>query len=179
MKAYLANGLFSEADRMYNSYLAEQIRKALPDVDLYVPQENHALNDKSGYAESVAIFNGDNQHLDNANILFAVIDGSEIDAGVAAEIGRFTSQRDYQIAESGIPSKVIYALYSDVRQEGRDNTRKIDALVKDGSENQFMYKNLYVIGAIKRHGYLFRSTESLVDFLNETVAPHGKDVFSG
>lgn len=35
---YLANGLFSLGDRLVNERIAEQVRQALPGVDLYVPQ---------------------------------------------------------------------------------------------------------------------------------------------
>jgi len=55
MKAYLANGLFSLGDRLVNERLAAAIRQAVPNIELYVPQENDAINDKSAYADSLAI----------------------------------------------------------------------------------------------------------------------------
>lgn len=170
MKAYLANALFSESDQMFNDYLAKRIRHELPFLDLYVPQENPALNDKSGYADSVTIFDGDNEHLDTSDILVAVIDGSEIDSGVAAEIGRFIAEVEFEKGTQGFTKRKIYALYSDVRQQGRDNKQKIDALIEDGIENQFFYRNLYVVGGIKKHGKIFDSVENLV---NEMRYNHG------
>lgn len=57
IKVYLAGGMFCEADRMYNAYLAERIRERFGDrIDLYVPQENQSINDKTKCADSHAIF---------------------------------------------------------------------------------------------------------------------------
>ena len=159
MKAYLANGLFSVADQMFNDYIAGLIREAIPEIDLYVPQENEGINDKAAYANSVMIYEGDNAYLDQAEILIAVIDGIEIDSGVAAEIGRFLATKELV---DGMSNRKIYALYTDSRQQGRENEKKINALIEDGTENQFMYRNLYVIGAIKKNGKILSDIDSLV-----------------
>ncbi len=151
MKAYLANGLFSIGDRYVNEVLAKAIREAVPTIDLYVPQENDAINDKSSFADSLAIAEADLTSLQQSDVLIAVIDGVEIDSGVAAEIGAFSSF-----------NRPIIALYSDVRQQGRDNTKKIEALIADGTENQFVYRNLFVIGLIKRNGVVVSSIEEVV-----------------
>ncbi len=45
-KIYFAD-LFSQADLRYNAYLVEQIRQLDKIIDLYLPQENAAINDKS------------------------------------------------------------------------------------------------------------------------------------
>lgn len=165
MKAYLANGLFSEADARYNEFLGTKIRKAIPGIELYIPQENAALNDKNAYANSTDIFHGDNSYLDQAELLIVVIDGVEIDSGVAAEIGRFTALYDCEIKQFGQSNKKIYALYTDVRLNGRNNTKKIDALIEDGTENQFVYRNLYAVGAIKSIGKIFNSSDMLFKHL--------------
>ncbi|MEO4052532.1 nucleoside 2-deoxyribosyltransferase [Solibacillus sp. CAU 1738] len=151
MKAYLANGLFSIGDRYVNEVLAKAIRQAVPTIDLYVPQENDAINDKSSFADSLAIAEADLTSLQQSDVLIAVIDGVEIDSGVAAEIGAFSSY-----------NRPIIALYSDVRQQGRDNVKKIDALIADGTENQFIYRNLFVVGLIKRSGVIVSSIEEVV-----------------
>lgn len=148
MKAYLANGLFSIGDRYVNEVLAKAIREAVPNIDLYVPQENDAINDKSNYADSLAIAQADLASLQESDVLIAVIDGVEIDSGVAAEIGAFSMLK-----------RPIIALFSDVRQLGRDNEKKIDALIADGVENQFIYRNLFVIGLIKQNGKIVQTIE--------------------
>lgn len=152
MKAYLANGLFSIGDRYVNEQLAAAIRAVVPAIELYVPQENDAINDKSNYADSLAIAETDLNSLKESDLLIAVIDGVEIDSGVAAEIGAYA-----------MLNRPIVALFSDVRQLGRDNRQKIDALVEDGVENQFIYRNLFVIGLIKQNGVIVNSIEEVAN----------------
>ena len=159
MKAYLANGLFSMGDRLVNEAIALEIRKTIEGIDLYVPQENKAINDKNSFADSVTIAGADMDRLEESDFLIAVIDGVEIDSGVAAEIGAFYMTK-----------KPIFALYSDVRQQGRDNKKKIDALVKDGTENQFMYRNLFVVGLIKKSkGGVYTSVRELVEAIKKSI----------
>jgi len=155
-KGYLANGLFGLGDRLVNEMVAKAVREAVPGVDLYVPQENMAINDKSSYANSLAIAGADIEALKASDFLIAVIDGVEIDSGVAAEIGAFS-----------MLDRPIFALYSDTRQQGRDNAKKIDALIADGTENQFAYRNLFVIGLIKQNGMIADSIEDLIEGMRE------------
>ena len=152
MKVYVANGLFSIGDRYVNELIATEVRKAVEHVDLYVPQENDAINDKSTYADSLAIAEADLAKLRESDVLIAVIDGVEIDSGVAAEIGVFSTY-----------NRPIIALFSDVRQQGRDNNQKIEALMTDSVENQFIYRNLFVIGLIKQNGIVVSTVEQLVE----------------
>ena len=151
MKAYLANGLFSLSDRMFNKYLADLLRKKIKNLDLFVPQEQE-INDKSSYANSEMIAELDTNKLLESDILIAVIDGVEIDAGVATEIGVFYNT-----------GKPIVALYTDVRKQGRDNNKKIEALIADGNENQFMYRNLYTVGIIKKRGTIVDTVDELIE----------------
>lgn len=153
MKGYLANGLFGLGDRMLNEHLSSVLRENINGLDLYVPQENGDINDKEAYASSIDIARADIGALEESDFLIAVIDGVEIDSGVAAEIGAF-----YMM------DKPIYGLYTDIRQEGRNNKNKIDALIEDGTENQFAYRNLFVVGLIKnRDGGIFTNVEDLVE----------------
>ena len=159
MKAYLANGLFSMGDRLVNSLIASEVRQAIEGIDLYVPQENDAINDKSSYADSITIAKADMDKLRESDFLIAVIDGVEIDSGVAAEIGAF-----YMM------DKPIFALYTDVRQQGRDNEKKIQALIDDGRENQFMYRNLFVVGLIKQtEGDIYSTVEQLIEGIKKLL----------
>lgn len=157
MKAYLANGLFSESDRLYNEYLANRIRDEFSEeiFELYVPQENMEINDKEAFASSVMIADGDDKHLFESDVMIAVIDGESIDAGVACEIGAFSTT-----------GKPIFALYTDSRQQGRDNAKKINALVQSATENQFQYRNLYLIGKIKKSGgFIYSDKYQLINGL--------------
>ena len=155
MKCYLANGLFSGADRFYNTYLAGAIRTTFPDIELFVPQEQE-INDKSTYANSVMISDLDSKALLESDFLIAVIDGVEIDSGVSAEIGIFWT--------TGRP---IIGLYTDIRQHGRNNEEKIQALIDDSVENQFLYRNLFTIGLIKKRGKVVSNDVELVKAIKE------------
>ena len=107
MKIYFANALFSHADFNYNAQLAAQIRRALPDVDMYVPQENAAINNKEAYADSKMIAEADTKRLLSADLMIAILDGPVIDNGVASEIGVAYAAK--------IP---ILGLYTDSRRLG-------------------------------------------------------------
>jgi nucleoside 2-deoxyribosyltransferase len=126
---------------MFNELIAKEIRNAFKGIKLYVPQENFEINDKNAYADSMMIAAGDDKCLLTADFVIAVLDGVEIDSGVACEIGVATALR-----------KPVFALCTDTRQLGTENQNKIDALIEDPIENQFIYRNLYVIGKIKNSG---------------------------
>ena len=150
VKGYLANGLFSDADRMYNNYIASMLRSEFPDLELFVPQEQ-AINDKNSYADSIMISDIDTEHLLESDFMIAIIDGVEIDSGVSCEVGVFSTT-----------GKPIFGLYTDVRQQGRDNEKKIKALINDGVENQFVYRNLYTVGRIKKNGKIVPNIANLI-----------------
>ncbi|MCI5775709.1 MAG: nucleoside 2-deoxyribosyltransferase [Aerococcus sp.] len=152
MKAYLASGIFSDMERDYNEKLAKQIRERFPDLDLYLPQENKEINDKSQFADAVQIATADNERLDACDFLFVVLDGIESGQGRCAEIG-YAAGKD-------IP---IFGLWTDSRQEGTDNADKIAILQNDIAESQFAYINLYVIGLIKNNGKVANNVPELLD----------------
>lgn len=164
MKIYYAAPLFTEASQDYNRKVVDILRKELKNVEIYLPQENEALNDKSGYADSLIIANGDNSYLLDADLVIAHIDGQEIDAGVASEIGI-----------SWYKKTPILGLYTDVRQSGLHyNPKKIEAL-EEVAENQYDYKNLYTIGLIKdsnkhqKHSGIARTIDELVLFASDKL----------
>lgn len=159
-KGYLANGLFGLGDRLVNELVAKAIRQTIPGVDLYVPQENAAINDKSAFANSEQIAAADITALKESDFLVAVIDGVEIDSGVAAEIGAFS-----------MLNRPIFALFTDSRQQGRDNSKKIEALQTDAVENQFVYRNLFVVGLIKQNGVVATSIEELASAITPYISP--------
>lgn len=146
---YLANGLFGLGDFYFNQLIAKELRNAIPDINLFVPQEQE-INDKNSYADSEKIFDLDFENVQKSDLVVAVIDGVEIDSGVACEIGAARAL--------GIP---IIALYTDMRLQGTSNNKKIDALISDSTENQFMYRNLFVIGAVKSNGSVVHTVKDL------------------
>lgn len=160
-KVYFAAPLFSESEQLYNNYAVSKIRATMDnigyEIEVYLPQENESINDKSQYADSIMIADGDNKYLEEADILIAVIDGQVMDVGVAAEIGYFYSM-----------NKPIIALYTDSRQGTFDNQKKIDAL-DEIAESQFSYANLYVIGLIKGRGKVVNSVTGLIEMLDQLM----------
>lgn len=170
MKAYLANGLFSDSDFQYNNFLAMQLRTNFPDLELYLPQENAEINDKSSHATSIDITRADDEKLLDANFLVAVIDGVEIDSGVACEIGKFAGFDINYMLRTGVKPRPIFALYTDIRQQGTNNIEKIKALVNGSFENPFVYRNLYVLGTIKDSGgTISTSVSDLIDSIGKYI----------
>lgn len=151
MKIYFASPLFSNMERIYNADVVSRIRNQYPDIEVYLPQEQGDINDKSSYADSVMIAKLDTQELLSSDLLIAVLDGITVDAGVASEIG--------VAYQAGIP---VLGLFTDSRQEGYDNKEKIEAL-SELAESQFSYVNLYTVGLIKLNGHLTNSEEDLIN----------------
>ncbi|WP_461219138.1 nucleoside 2-deoxyribosyltransferase [Lapidilactobacillus salsurivasis] len=150
MHIYFANGLFSQADFRFNAELAARIRTAYPQLTIYLPQENAAINDKQAYADSKMIARADTEEVLKSDLMIAVLDGPVIDAGVASEIGVAYAKE--------IP---ILGLYTDSRQQGADNQQKLTAL-QTIAENQFHYLNLYTTGLIKLNGAIYSNETDLI-----------------
>jgi nucleoside 2-deoxyribosyltransferase len=150
MKIYLANALFSESDIAYNEMIYDELRFA--GIEVYAPQKNTAINDKTKSADSIAIFRGDTEKLEWADAILAVLDGPVVDAGVAAEIG-------YMAAKG----KKIYGLLTDSREPSRTSNDAKKALLSSTAESQFAYVNLYVVGAVKANGNIYTSFDDLYE----------------
>ncbi|HLQ40841.1 MAG TPA: nucleoside 2-deoxyribosyltransferase [Tetragenococcus sp.] len=159
MNVYFAAPMFAQSDIYYNAYLVEKLRQAFPQLNVYLPQENAAINDKRAYADSKMIALADTKKVKESQLMIALLDGTAIDSGVASEIGVAYSHQ--------IP---ILALYTDSRQLGSDNEKKLAALDQT-AENQFHYLNLYTVGLIKLNGAVYPSEEiflqALTDFLQQ------------
>lgn len=150
MKIYFANALFSQADFDFNAQVVAQLRQAAPSLDIYLPQENAAINDKNAYADAKMIAQADTEQVLAADLMIAILDGPTIDVGVASEIGVAYAKH--------IP---ILGLYTDSRRLGATNQQKLAAL-QTVAENQFHYLNLYTVGLIKLNGGIYTSVEELV-----------------
>lgn len=152
-KIYFASPLFSEMELLYNTTIVTKIREQFPNVSVYLPQEQMAINDKNAYANAKTIAQYDTKELLDSQLVIAVLDGAIIDVGVASEIG--------VAYQADIP---VLGLYTDSRQQGATNQKKLDAL-KDVAESQFSYVNLYTAGLIKLNGKIVRSSKELLDRL--------------
>ena len=80
---YLAAPLFSEAEREWNRRFAERIAERLPGARLIVPQEFMASGpDRHGSLHAQCI-----EGVEQADVVVAVLDGPDVDSGVAWEMG--------------------------------------------------------------------------------------------
>ena len=197
IQVYLAGSMFCEADRMYNALLAQKIRERVGEhIDLYVPQENLSINDKTKCANSHDIFWGDYNRLQNCDIFIARIDGDIPPSGTSAEIGIMSQRRqdwedgfkrdledvlDLDILESadrlkeryckdfGYPPMIL-GLCTDSRNPKRTYLEAKNELMKNEDyESQYCYFNLFTLGCIKVNGELATSIDELVDKLEDAV----------
>lgn len=152
---YFASPLFNEMELQFNAQLAQRIRDRYPEINLFLPQEQSEINDKSNYADSKLIAQVDTDAVLKSQLLIAVLDGLVVDPGVASEIG--------VAYQAGIP---IIGLYSDTRQAGADNPEKIKAL-HTIAESQFSYINLYTVGLVKLRGEIVGSSADLIDSIEK------------
>ena len=149
---YFASPLFTDMELMFNEAVVTRLRSENKNLEIYLPQENMAINDKSLYADSMMIADGDNERLLNAEVLIAVLDGASIDVGVATEIGVAYAK-----------GMKILGLYTDTRQGFTATEQKVDALKHEVAENQFHYVNLFTVGCIKKNGKICTSVDELVE----------------
>lgn len=170
MRIYLASQIFAECWRDYNEKLAKRIREALPGVDLYVPQENKSINDKTKCATSIDIAHGDlTNNLDHDDVIVCVVDGDTPGIGTTFEVGYFARICQEEIARNGYTKKKIIGLYTDSRECSHTlNPAKVDAM-NNVAESQFAYLNLLLVGGIKLYGTLCSSIDEVIEELIKTV----------
>ena len=197
IQVYLAGSMFCEADRMYNALLAQKIRERVGEhIDLYVPQENLSINDKTKCANSHDIFWGDYNRLQNTDIFIARIDGDIPPSGTSAEVGIMSQRRQYwekkfnifqanhhlefgcKMSEKeihmykkneGFPPMVL-GLCTDSRNPKRTYLEAKNELMKNEDyESQYCYFNLFTLGCIKVNGKLTTSIDELVNALEVEV----------
>ena len=163
MKAYLASQIFAECWRDYNEKVVDRIMGAYPDLDLYVPQMNKAINDKTKCATAEQIAEGDfTNNLDHDDLVIAIVDGDTPGIGTTLEIGYFARMCQEEIARNGVTKKRIIALYTDSREcSHTTNTAKNEKL-KEFAECQYSYINLLLVGALKRYGVMVYTIDDLV-----------------
>ena len=197
IQVYLAGSMFCEADRMYNALLAEKIRERVGNyIDLYVPQENLSINDKTKCASSIDIFWGDYNRLQNTDIFVARIDGDIPPSGTSAEIGIMSQRRqnwehklhnfqaNYYLAyEKHATEKeieefkhiegfepMIIGLCTDSRNPKRTYLEAKNELMRNEDyESQYCYFNLFTLGCIKVNGELATSIDELVSTIETAV----------
>jgi len=84
MKVFLAAPLFSEAEREFNSQTAKRLREN--GFEVWLAQEASFIQ-QGIHKENKTIYEGDILALKTSDALVAILDGVDVDAGVAFEIG--------------------------------------------------------------------------------------------
>lgn len=162
LNIYLGAPLFTDGERLFNNKVAKEIRR-LKGVDVYVPQENADINDKTSFASSIDILKSDLAKLSKSDVMIAILDGQVIDPGVAAEMG-------YALAE-GI---TVLGLITDIRTKGWSNELKVRNSMELG-ENDFFYHNKFVTGICQvDNNMLFDRVEDIVSYVARLVPEEKK-----
>jgi len=90
MMIYLAAPLFTLAERHFNRALAAALGRRLPNTDIILPQDfrvgkSTSYNDRR---HAAAIYAACMEKLAEADAALAVLDGADVDSGVAYEVGQ-------------------------------------------------------------------------------------------
>jgi len=84
MKIFLAAPLFSEAERAFNAQIAKNLRENC--FEVWLAQEAPFLQ-HGHHEEKKRIYEDDILALKTSDVVVAVLDGAEVDSGVAYEMG--------------------------------------------------------------------------------------------
>jgi len=113
IRFYIAGPLFAEAERSFLENLVIFLARELkldPIKHFFLPHRD--AGDLGLVLDHKSIFNSDIDQLKQASIVVAVLDGSDVDSGTAAEIGFAYAER-----------KAIFGLLTDFRAYAFDGTK--------------------------------------------------------
>ena len=88
MIIYLVGALFSQTERVFNRSLADEILKLVQDVEIILPQEfelSQTLSESEDRFQT--LFDLCKESVNRADMLLAVLEGSDVDSGTCWEIG--------------------------------------------------------------------------------------------
>jgi nucleoside 2-deoxyribosyltransferase len=149
MKIYFAGPLFSEADRDWTRKTIKEIENLARECgeevtiifpyDLITIDELERLGDEAKYE----IFSRCKSHIEDAHIVIALLDGTQVDDGTAWEIGYFYRGR----AEGSL----IIGIRTDFRNAGESGTSVVNAMIECSCD------------------WIARSTEELLKILSESI----------
>ena len=84
MKVFLASPLFNESERQFNSQIAKTLREN--GFEVWLAQEAMLMNTES-HRDKETIYKYDIGALETSDIVLAILDGIDVDSGVAFEMG--------------------------------------------------------------------------------------------
>ena len=128
MKIYFAGPLFSEAERDWIRSTIKEIEslaaqrgtktKIIFPYDLITQSEIDLLGPKA----KLEIFSRCKSHLDDANLVIALLDGSQVDDGTAWEIGYFFARKSSE--------QKIIGIRTDFRRAGESEGAVVNAMIE-------------------------------------------------
>jgi nucleoside 2-deoxyribosyltransferase len=128
MKIYLAGPLFTEAERDW----MRKVKKELEDLDesqgrqvnVIWPYEiiTQSEIDRLGEKARHEIFSRCKAHLDDADIVIALLDGPQVDDGTAWEVGYFYAKKS--------PKQKIIGIRTDFRRAGESEGTVVNAMIE-------------------------------------------------
>ncbi len=145
MKVYLAGPLFSLAEQNFNRQFAQAMSKALPILQITLPQEraDSLLSQPNGFE---LVFQDCIAMVRECDALVAVLDGPDVDSGTCIELGYAYSlgkpivgvRTDFRVSEDRgmnlMVSHVCGALILETRSDLESLARKVcEALVALGT----------------------------------------------
>ena len=170
MRAYLASQIFAECWRDYNDKVANRITETFPNLELYVPQRNASINDKTKCATAEQIAEGDfTQNLDNDDLVIAIVDGDTPGIGTTVEIGYFARMCQEEIERQGYTNKKIIALYTDSRECSHTTNKAKNEKLNEFAECQYSYINLLLVGALKRYGVMVYTIDEVIEEIQKWI----------
>lgn len=170
IRVYLASQIFAECWRDYNEKLATRIEERFPNIELYVPQRNGSINDKTkcATAEDIAVGDLDN-NLNKDDIVIAVVDGDTPGIGTTVEIGYFARICEEEKLRRGYTNKRIISLYTDSRECSHTVSDAKKNALSGFAESQFSYLNLLLVGILKRYGTMCYSIDEVLNELERAL----------
>jgi nucleoside 2-deoxyribosyltransferase len=128
MKIYFAGPLFSEAERNWIRSTIKEIESLAAErrtkleiifpYDLITQSEINRLGEKAKFE----IFSRCKFHLDDADMVIALLDGSQVDDGTAWEIGYFFAKRSSE--------QKIIGIRTDFRRAGESEDAVVNAMIE-------------------------------------------------
>ena len=87
MKIYISAPLFTQVERRWNRMLAGALKKRMQGAEVILPQDLKFSNSFNRQGDFPLLFRACLDSLEDADVVVAVLDGSDVDSGTAFEVG--------------------------------------------------------------------------------------------
>jgi len=87
MRIYFAGPLFTQAERLWNRCISDELRKLNSSLEIILPQDEAASAFENGSLNFRKLFQGCIQGIARSDVVVANLDGSDSDSGTSFECG--------------------------------------------------------------------------------------------